>query len=182
MSVFEHAPSYMPALLVFDAPIVGWTHIAVVYSNRRPSLFINGVLVRTGLTSLNPSCPSTWLGERGAASANQGYYAGLLDEVSIYNRALATNEIQTIFTAGSLGKCVAAIPPFITAQPATKNVTIGETATFNVVASGSAPLGYQWRLNTTNIAGATADSLVLRMYSLRRLGSIRWSFLTALAQ
>jgi hypothetical protein len=34
------------------------------------------------------------------------HFAGLIDEVSIYNRALTASEIQAIFTAGSAGKCV----------------------------------------------------------------------------
>jgi hypothetical protein len=37
-------------------------------------------------------------------------------------------------------------------------VTAGHTATFSVVASGTAPLGYQWRKNAANIAGATSSS------------------------
>ena len=37
-------------------------------------------------------------------------------------------------------------------------MTAGQLATFTVVASGTAPLGYQWRKNGTNIAGATSAS------------------------
>lgn len=48
VSVFEAGNAYLPALLVYDAPITGWTHIAVVYSNRQPSLYVNGVLVLYG--------------------------------------------------------------------------------------------------------------------------------------
>jgi hypothetical protein len=61
VSVFEHAGVYMPSLLVYDAPIVGWTHIAVVYQNQQPALYVNGVLVRTGLVSGTASYPSTSL-------------------------------------------------------------------------------------------------------------------------
>ena len=39
-----------------------------------------------------------------------------------------------------------------------QSVTAGQTATFSVVASGTAPLSYQWRKNTANIGGATASS------------------------
>lgn len=48
--------------------------------------------------------------------------------------------------------------PAITQQPANATVTAGQMATFAVVASGSAPLAYQWQRNGTPIAGATAAS------------------------
>jgi hypothetical protein len=46
--------------------------------------------------------------------------------------------------------------PSITTQPANQAVTAGQTATFSVVATGTAPLSYQWRKNSSNIGGATA--------------------------
>ena len=46
--------------------------------------------------------------------------------------------------------------PSITAQPADATVTVGQTATFSVGATGTAPLNYQWRKNSANISGATA--------------------------
>jgi hypothetical protein len=110
VSVFECASSYMPSVLVYDTPIIGWTHIAVVHQNRQATLYINGVLVRTGLVSGTDSYPSTCLGEMGLGF---GYYAGLLDEVSIYSRALSSPEVQAIYNAGSSGKCRSAVcvPP-----------------------------------------------------------------------
>ena len=48
--------------------------------------------------------------------------------------------------------------PAILTQPANQSVTAGQTATFSVTASGTAPLTYQWRKNTNNISGATAAS------------------------
>lgn len=52
------------------------------------------------------------------------------------------------------------IPPAITVQPASVTVTAGATATFNVIATGSATLAYQWRRNGTNIAGATSAGYI----------------------
>jgi hypothetical protein len=52
----------------------------------------------------------------------------------------------------------AAGAPSITAQPANQTVTASQTATFTVVASGTAPLTYQWNRNGTAIAGATSSS------------------------
>ncbi len=51
-----------------------------------------------------------------------------------------------------------AVAPAITTQPANQTVALGQTTAFNVTASGTAPLSYQWRKNTTNISGATAAS------------------------
>ena len=48
--------------------------------------------------------------------------------------------------------------PAITTQPVSQTVTAGQTATFSVVASGTAPLSYQWQKNGANIAGATGTS------------------------
>jgi hypothetical protein len=48
--------------------------------------------------------------------------------------------------------------PVITAQPASLSVTVGQTATFGVTATGKAPLAYQWRKNGVNISGATSAS------------------------
>ena len=48
--------------------------------------------------------------------------------------------------------------PLITTQPASQTVTTGQTATFSVTATGTAPLSYQWKKNGTTISGATSLS------------------------
>jgi peptidoglycan/xylan/chitin deacetylase (PgdA/CDA1 family) len=47
------------------------------------------------------------------------------------------------------------IPPAITMQPLSQTVMAGQTATFSVTATGTAPLTYQWQRNSMDIAGAT---------------------------
>jgi PKD repeat protein len=49
-------------------------------------------------------------------------------------------------------------PPTITTQPQNTAVFPGQTATFNVSASGSQPLAYQWRFGGSEIPGATNTS------------------------
>jgi len=91
ISVVEHAGNYIPSLLVYTGAITGWTHVAVVYENRQPNLYLNGELVKTGLVSTMTVHPSaTFGGDR------YGYYAGLLDEVRIYNRALSAKEVARL--------------------------------------------------------------------------------------
>src|SRR5208282_3347483 len=59
---------------------------------------------------------------------------------------------------GSVSQQPPPVPPTITTQPTNQTVTAGQTATFTVVAAGTAPLSYQWQKNAANIAGATAAS------------------------
>ncbi|MBA3962946.1 MAG: VCBS repeat-containing protein [Chthoniobacterales bacterium] len=49
-------------------------------------------------------------------------------------------------------------PPVITKQPRPVTVSVGQTATFSVKATGTPPLHYQWRKNGTNITGATRST------------------------
>lgn len=57
---------------------------------------------------------------------------------------------KIVYNAGSA--------PVITNQPQNVTVTVGQSATFSVTASGTSPLSYQWRKNGTNISGATSQS------------------------
>lgn len=90
VSVAEHTVDYLPLLLVHKAPITGWTHVAVVYQDNRPSLYINGVFVRRGLQSILTVHPSSTL----SVFAPYGAYAGAIDEVRVWSRALTEAEIQ----------------------------------------------------------------------------------------
>ena len=50
------------------------------------------------------------------------------------------------------------VAPVISIPPADRTVTVGQTATFSVVATGTAPLTYQWQKNGMDITGATGTS------------------------
>ena len=99
VSVFEHADNLLASPLVFSGTITSWVHIAVVYQNGQPQLYLNGVLKQTGLKSLFNVHPSADMG------GPYGFYSGATDEVGVYNRALSTAEIQSIYNAGSQGMC-----------------------------------------------------------------------------
>jgi hypothetical protein len=131
------------------------------------AIYVNGgVVLQTNLGSFTPQTSFTnlLLGARtyyGSVSSPPDKFAGQMDEMSLYNRALSSNEIAAIYLAGSAGKCFTPTAPTITSQPTNQTVVVDQTATFSVTASGTPPLSYQWTFDTTNIAGATNTTLVL---------------------
>ena len=50
------------------------------------------------------------------------------------------------------------LPPSITVQPVSATVVNGNTATFGVVAIGTAPFSYQWQADGAPISGATSST------------------------
>jgi Ig-like domain-containing protein/immunoglobulin I-set domain protein len=74
-------------------------------------------------------------------------------------RAVVTNSAGTVTsTSAKLTVSAVAGAPTITTQPANQTVTVGQTATFSVIASGTPPPAYQWRKTLANISGATSAS------------------------
>jgi hypothetical protein len=74
-------------------------------------------------------------------------------------RVIATNAAGSATSnAATLTVNTGPVGPSISTQPANQAVTVGQTATFSVVAAGTAPLAYQWQKNSTNISGATSAS------------------------
>ncbi len=98
-------------------------------------------------------------------------FLGSIDEVSVYNRPLSGSEIQAIYTAGSSGKCLTAIPAFIVTQPANSAVFVGGSTTFSVTAGGTPPFNYQWRFNGTSLTNATNATLTLANVQSSQAGS-----------
>jgi hypothetical protein len=72
--------------------------------------------------------------------------------------AVASGYSNSAVTGATFTITSAPTAPQITTRPANKTVTVGQTAAFSVVATGTAPLRYQWSKNGTPIAGATGSS------------------------
>ncbi|MGB0035026.1 MAG: hypothetical protein WBP79_06090 [Candidatus Acidiferrales bacterium] len=60
----------------------------------------------------------------------------------------------------------APVAPGIVTQPADRTVTVGQTATFSVVASGTAPLSYVWQKGTTNIPNSNSANYTTPMTTM----------------
>lgn len=86
-------------------PLNEWTHLACSFDGSSVRLYQNGAEVAS--TAITPQAlPSSnnllYIGRESDGSRD---FDGLIDEVSLYNRALSPLEIQSIFSAGSAGKC-----------------------------------------------------------------------------
>jgi len=73
--------------------------------------------------------------------------------------------------AATLTVNAAAVAPSISTQPANVTVTAPAQATFSVVATGTAPLSYQWKRNGSDIPGATGASYTLNPTALTDNGA-----------
>jgi hypothetical protein len=153
-----------PVLTVNLAPVAGaWHHVAYSFNGgaHTQALYLDGAVVASG-TVTGAIAYDTHSLQLGADIENGSlayFFSGLIDEVSLYNRALSAAEVAAIYGVGSGGKCPPA--PSITSQPTNQTVIVGGTATFRVGVGGLAPLGYQWNFNGTNLAGATNATLTL---------------------
>ena len=152
-----------------------WQHVAMTYdkASGMAVLYCNGAVVATA--SLGTFTPQTsfdlFMGSRPSGFFSGLYFNGKMDEPSVYNRALTASEIQAIYNVGTGGKCPLSSPPAISTQPTNQTVTAGGAANFSVIASGSLPLSYQWRLGGTNIVGATNTILTLTNVQLVQAGN-----------
>jgi hypothetical protein len=61
--------------------------------------------------------------------------------------------------------------PSITQHPANRTVSVGQSASFTVAASGAAPLSYQWQRNGSPIGGATSATYTLPSAQLSDSGA-----------
>src|SRR3989338_1790743 len=95
-----------------SAPISSgaWHHVAATrIGSGTMSLYIDGQLNGTAeAANANTTSPAPFtLGAWDDRFGITELFSGLIDEVSVYNRALSAPEVQAIFNAGSNGKCSA---------------------------------------------------------------------------
>ena len=72
--------------------------------------------------------------------------------------AVSNSAGKVTSNAATLTVNAAPAAPSITSQPASQTVTAGQTATFSVTASGTAPLNYQWLRNGAAVSSGPSAS------------------------
>ncbi len=100
------------------------------------------------------------------ASADAGNYA-----VAIVNTVSSVASAATTSTAVSLTVNAVLVGPSITTQPTAQSVTVGQSAAFSVVATGSGTLTYQWTKGGVSISGATAATYTIASTATTDAGS-----------
>ena len=115
----------------------------------------NGTAI-AGATAASYTTPVTVIGDTGATF-----------------RVVVTNAIGSLpSNTATLTVTAAPVMPAVTVQPASVSVNAGQAASFNVTATGTAPLSYQWRRDATPIAGATAATYTLAATSAADSGAL----------
>ena len=86
------------------APTVGrWYHLAVTRSGQLVTTYVDGTPL--AVERYTGSIPNPRAAVTIGQAESLGYMNGLLDEITIYHRALTQTELQAIVAAGSAGKC-----------------------------------------------------------------------------
>jgi len=146
-----------------------WYHVAAVRGSNFLQIHVNGQLQQQGNVSFpqNYGGHPLYFGSSGQAFWERKF-CGVLDEVTLYNRALSSSEITAVYNAESDGKCKQVI---ITRSPQSRNATIGSSVDLSVIATGFGALQYQWLFNGLPIATATNSTLALSNVQLASAGS-----------
>jgi hypothetical protein len=85
-----------------------WYHVAASYDGNQSILYVNGVAEASATPgfALDYDTTPLFIGTTGTWAPYLNMFGGMIDEGSIYNRALSAGEIAAIYNAGSAGKCV----------------------------------------------------------------------------
>ncbi len=126
----------------------------------------------TGTAPLSYQWKRNGTGILGATSSSYTTPVTTISDNGAQFTVLVTNTAGSMTSAtATLTVNAATVAPSITTQPASQTVTAGQTASFGIAATGTAPLSYQWQKNGANIVGATAASYATPATSTSDSGS-----------
>ena len=104
----------------------------------------------------------------GATSSTYSISSTSTSDAGSYT-VVVTNSVGSV--TSSAAALTVSIPPSITTQPSASSVTVGNVASFSVVATGTAPLNYQWRKDGAAISGATSSTYTIASAKTTDAGS-----------
>ncbi|MFG2037519.1 LamG-like jellyroll fold domain-containing protein [Dactylosporangium sp. NPDC048998] len=125
------------------SPLNQWTHVAMTYDGASLKLYVNGTQVATNTKSGTLQQTTNPLSIGGNAPYGE-YFAGLLDEVRVYNRALSDTEVQTIMDWPLTPPVADTTPPStVTSLTATANGASQVNLSWPAASDNVAVSGYQ---------------------------------------
>ncbi len=106
--VFEHSADYFAPVLVHPVTLSGWTHLAVVYREGQPSLYLDGKPVATGLKSTWTVFPSVGVHHGRQVAAFRGQVAAL----GRSDQALSEAQIAKLMAGTAAQRQAKSVPAF----------------------------------------------------------------------
>ncbi|WJE53835.1 glycosyltransferase [Bacillus cereus] len=91
ITVYEHSYNDVLTLLTYEIKIDDWTHIAIVYENKTPNLYVNGNFVKKGLKSTKNNIFAS--GNIGGCEV-YGYFEGQVNHLRIWDYSKIEKEIK----------------------------------------------------------------------------------------
>lgn len=148
----------------------GWTNIIVTYDNVNLKLYRNGVLMQstptTGSTcALSATQNDLIFGGNSIGDPTSAFFLGKMDDIGIWNRALTTQEITTLYNGVS---CSTTITPqtattFCTGGSVTLNASAGSSYTWSNTQTGqniTVSQGGTYTVTVTDANACTASASV----------------------
>jgi hypothetical protein len=103
--VTEHSSDYVRVSLSFSGSVASNSVVTIVYENKIPKLYLNGVLVKTGIADTRNVHPSAGFDNTTfanystsgfGAGFNGQHFNGKIDEILIWNYPLSLSDIQLL--------------------------------------------------------------------------------------
>ena len=136
-------------------PTNQWVNVAVTFSNRLATLYVNGIAVGSNANmdfppyEINGTTPDAWIGR--SQYPSDPYLNGKIDDFRIYRGALSAGQLYTLATGNAA--------PVVPAAPATLTAT--------------AVVGNTINLSLSSVSGATSYSVYRALPAADRSGRSR---------
>jgi|GEM_PF-1015829 len=154
------------AIFAYVPPLNAWTHLVTVARSGGTDLYVNGVLNET-TNQFSLDSDAAALVRIGSADA-QDFFAGTIDDVRVYNRALSTQEVLDVYN--DLGGPPDTTPPSVSISSPISGSTVSGTITVSANASDNVGVtGVQFLLDGANLGAEDTTSPY----------SISWNTVTA---
>jgi hypothetical protein len=151
----------------------GWHMVAGVSDGTNDSLYIDGLLAKTGASvgSITGSNVDVALGgdptytvPTAGSQRNIRNFDGQLAHAAFWTNVLTLSQIQSLYTA-------AGVPPTLIQKPTSMTNNTGSSVTIAASAHGSLPLSFQWFQNGSPVAGQTNASLFFASAATNNAGN-----------